>query len=91
MNVTAEDRRLLDLDPVPSPDLAADLATDDDCSCLDLALNAGAFTDDQCIRGIDFSAKDSTDSDGAEKAELSFEFTSRLDDAGDRRMDDPGA
>jgi len=83
MDVATEDGGLLNFDPVACPDLTADLATDDHRTRLDLSLDPGALTDDQGIRGVDFPAEDSTDSDGAQKAELSLELTSGFDNSRD--------
>lgn len=72
----------MNLDAVTRPDAAAELAADDDGSGFDLSLDPGALTDDQRIGRVDFPAEHSANPDSALKAELAFELTSLIKNAG---------
>lgn len=86
MDVPAEDRGLLNLHPVLCSDLSRDLTANNNRSCLNSRLDAGALANHQRIGGKDLAPKRPADPNRPKEAQLSLKLTAGLDDAGDCRV-----
>lgn len=80
-DVSAKDRRAMNLNAVLGADSAVHFAADDESAGFDIAVDSRAFADDQRIGSKNLSAKGSTDPYGSLEAKLSFELATVLDDS----------
>lgn len=73
-DVTLDNGRGVHFDAVVGRNGSADLTVNDDAADVDLAVNQGAFTDDQGAFGEDFTGEFAVDADRAFERKFTFEF-----------------
>lgn len=81
-NITPKDSGMMDFDTVFCANAPVDFTADDNNARFYVTVNTGSFSNNQCIRSIDFPAERSPDTDGALEAKLALELTAVVDDPG---------
>lgn len=85
-DVASKNSRVMNLYPVSRFHRSIHLPVNDHRAGLNLAVNAGAFANDERIWGEDLASKTSPDSDRSLEAKLSFKLTTLINDSGDDAM-----